>query len=98
MDKNLFNDLLTSFNEALEIKKGIKKPSRIFKLEAKNVKNIREKTGLSQNEFAHMIHISVRTLQNWEQNKRKPSGAAGALLKIIENIPNKAKKILNKTA
>jgi putative transcriptional regulator len=94
MDKNLFNDLVSSLNEAVEIRKGIKKPSRVFKLEAINVKDIRNKVGLSQNDFANMLHISVRTLKNWEQNQRKPSGAAVALLKLIEKMPKKTLEIL----
>ncbi len=43
------------------------------------------KTGLSQNAFAELLGVSVRTLQDWEQGRREPCGAAKTLLKIAEN-------------
>lgn len=51
------------------------------------VKDIREKLGLSQSAFASLLGVSVRTLQDWEQNRREPSGAARSLLIIAENRP-----------
>ncbi|MCK3657732.1 transcriptional regulator [Pasteurellaceae bacterium Pebbles2] len=47
----------------------------------------RQKTGLSQNEFAKVMGVSVRTLQGWEQGRRLPSGAAATLLKIVTRFP-----------
>ncbi|QIW15229.1 transcriptional regulator [Pasteurellaceae bacterium RH1A] len=47
----------------------------------------RQKTGLSQSEFARIMGISVRTLQGWEQGRRTPSGAAATLLKIATRHP-----------
>lgn len=41
----------------------------------------------TQNEFAAMLGVSVRTLQSWEQGKRQPSGAAASLLKLIAAKP-----------
>ena len=48
---------------------------------------IRESTGLSQSRFAQLLGVSVRTLQEWEQGRRSPSGAAKTLLKIAELNP-----------
>jgi transcriptional regulator, XRE family len=48
----------------------------------------RHKTGLSQSKFANSLNISVHTLKSWESGKRKPSGAAAALLKLLEKHPN----------
>ena len=45
---------------------------------------VRQATGLSQAEFAEILGVSVRTLQDWEQGRRKPSGAAATLLRIAE--------------
>lgn len=53
-----------------------------------SVRSIREKTGLSQAEFAALLGVSVRTLQDWEQERRVPSGAAKTLLLIAEKNPN----------
>ena len=52
-----------------------------------NVAGIREKTGLSQSRFAQLLGVSVRTLQDWEQKRRAPSGAAKTLLMIADKNP-----------
>ena len=52
-----------------------------------SVASIREKTGLSQERFATLLGVSVRTLQDWEQGRRVPSGAARTLLLIAERNP-----------
>lgn len=51
------------------------------------IASIRERTGLSQWRFAELLGVSVRTLQEWEQGRRKPSGAARTLLLIAEKNP-----------
>lgn len=52
-----------------------------------SVTSIREKTGLSQARFAQLLGVSVRTLQDWEQGRRAPSGAAKTLLMIADKNP-----------
>lgn len=52
-----------------------------------NVNNIREKMGLSQSAFAGLLGVSVRTLQEWEQGRRKPKGPAQALLRVADRHP-----------
>jgi len=51
------------------------------------VASIREKTGLSQAQFAQLLGASVRTLQDWEQGRRVPSGAARTLLIVANKNP-----------
>jgi len=53
-----------------------------------SVQSIRERTGLSQSQFAKLLGVSVRTLQEWEQGRRAPSGAARTLLLIAEKNPH----------
>ena len=52
-----------------------------------SVASIREGTGLSQPKFAQLLGVSVRTLQEWEQGRRAPSGAARTLLLIAAKNP-----------
>ena len=52
-----------------------------------SITSIREGTGLSQSRFAQLLGVSVRTLQEWEQGRRTPSGAARTLLMIAAKNP-----------
>jgi putative transcriptional regulator len=52
-----------------------------------SVATIRERTGLSQGQFAALLGVSVRTLQEWEQGRRAPSGAARTLLLVAAKNP-----------
>lgn len=90
MEATLFDELVASLNEAKAIIQGELSPSRRFELKRIDVKAIREKTGLSQSQFAHLIQISTKTLQNWEQQRRTPTGPAAALLKIVAVNPSSA--------
>ena len=66
-----------------EIKRG--KIGRVINVP--DVAKTREKTGLSQARFAQLLGVSVRTLQDWEQGRRAPSGAARTLLMIAAKNP-----------
>lgn len=77
-------------NIGQEILKGIRQLNRgdlgrVVKVPS--VTRIREKTGLSQPRFAALLGVSVRTLQEWEQGRRAPSGAARTLLLVAEKNP-----------
>jgi len=56
---------------------------------------VREQTGLSQGDFAKLMRVSVKTLQNWEQQRRNPTGPATALPKIVATAPEVALKSLH---
>jgi DNA-binding transcriptional regulator YiaG len=59
---------------------------------------VREKVELSQAQFARLLNVSVRTLQNWEQARREPTGPAKALLRIVEKEPTVALRALLESA
>lgn len=79
-----FKELLTSVDQARKIHTGKLKTSRVFEFHPIIVKRIRMKLHASQATFAQMIGVSVDTLQNWEQGRRRPEGPALALLKVAE--------------
>lgn len=96
MKKRMFKELLGSVREAGAILRGRRKPSRRTVIHASGVRVIRERTSLSQSEFAGLIGVSVNTLQNWEQDRRRPTGLAAALLSIIELDPVLAVKPIHR--
>lgn len=95
MDKTLFEELLGSLQEAKAIAKGKAAASRRFEVLAPDAKAVREQIGLSQSEFARLMRVSVKTLQNWEQHRRSPTGPAAALLKIVATAPEVALRSLH---
>lgn len=87
MKKDDFDSLLLSVRQAGKIRRGEMQPSRVTTYPVMDVRAIRERLGKSQSEFALMIGVSVATLQNWEQGRRRPTGPARALLKIAAKNP-----------
>ncbi len=57
---------------------------------AKFARGVRKRLGLTQLEFSHCIDVSLDTIRNWEQGKRRPTGAAKALLKVLDKAPEAA--------
>ena len=98
MDDKLFAKLIESASQAAEIVRGDRQASRTFEVTSDIVREIRERTGLSQERFAGLIHISVGTLRNWEQGRRRPDGPAAALLIAIKNDPTHVVAALNSAA
>lgn len=96
MEKALFADLVRSLKEASAIAKGEARASRQFDVPRTDVKAVRERIGLSQAEFAQLMRVNIKTLQNWEQHRRHPTGPAAALLRIVSAAPDVALKSLHR--
>ncbi len=94
MNDEDFAELAESIQQAGEIKKGVREPSRTFDFSPIDIKEIRNRLDKSQSEFALMIGVSVGTLQNWEQGRRKPVGPARALLKVASENPEAVREAL----
>lgn len=88
MNDELFTELVESVREGGAILRGEKEPSRRFEISAPNVMKIRERYKLSQSEFAALLGVSIKTLQNWEQGRRSPHGAARVLLHVADKHPD----------
>ena len=82
MNDKLFAQLVQSIKQAGQIRRGTKRAARRTTIGAPDVQRIRSRLGLSQEQFALMIGISPCTVQNWEQKRREPEGAAKALLMV----------------
>ncbi len=95
MDNELFNELLTSIQEAGKIMRGETKPMQVYEFEEPDVKAIRERIGFSQSKFAALIGVSLRTIQNWEQGHRHPTGPAKVLLRLVQADPESVFKNLH---
>jgi putative transcriptional regulator len=76
-------ELLTSVRQMKAGEKGA-----VHKVALSRVVEARLRAGLSQAQFAGILGVSVRTLQDWEQGRRNPSGAANTLLKIAAHHPD----------
>ena len=94
MDKDMFDELVASVLEMDDIVKSKKKASRQFEIPDPEVKAIRERLGVSQDKFAMILGVSKRTVENWEQGRRHPTGPARSLLRIVEADPEHALRAL----
>jgi putative transcriptional regulator len=87
MEDKFFAELVESIREGGKILRGEQKPARSFVIDRLDIKHIRNGYNLTQTEFAALLGISVRTLRNWEQGRRKPEGPARILLQVAAKHP-----------
>ena len=82
-----FERLVVSVKQAGAIRRGRLKAGRVTEFRPDDVRAVRVKLAKSQAEFALLIGVSVATLQNWEQGRRRPDGPARALLRVAARNP-----------
>jgi len=85
---NIFNELKTSLEEAVAIKKGDALPARVTRYNVADVKAIRAKLNVSQAELAAALGTSLDTVKSWEQKRRNPTGLAAKVLATIQDDPH----------
>src|ERR1700689_2796501 len=83
MKAKMFEELLESVREGGAILRGQRKAARRFELKSSGIRAIRERTSLSQSEFAQLMGVRSKRLQNWARDRRHPPGPAAAVLRII---------------
>ncbi|MFO1279338.1 MAG: helix-turn-helix domain-containing protein [Burkholderiaceae bacterium] len=91
MDKELEQFKADLLESVRQMKRG--KAARTTEVLLTPAADARAKVGVSQSEFAAMLGVSVRTLQDWEQGRREPSGAAKTLLKIAARTPDAVRAV-----
>ena len=93
MHKALFDELVQSVKQMKAIEAGRAKPARVTRATdllrgaTPDVAALRARFKLSQAKFARLLGISVDTLQNWEQGRRRPEGPAKVLLRVVATHP-----------
>jgi len=103
MRKDLFDQLVASVQEMKAIEAGRTKPSRVTRSidlldgDRPHVAALRARLKLSQTRFAALLGISVNTLQNWEQRRRRPEGPALVLLRVAAMHPEALLSVAQQT-
>lgn len=90
----LGESLIKGMEEVLAFAKGEDNGAIIHIPEEINVRRIRKKLNMSQSEFARYFGVSVRTIQDWEQGRRVPSGASKSFLFVIDREPEAVHRAL----
>ena len=99
MKKEDFDDLVKSMEQTAAWLRGEDVPGfRVHFPPGGDVAAIRRRTGLSQAAFARQIGISVATLRNWEQGRRRPDGPARVLLALLARDPDIVARTLSAAA
>ena len=97
MDKQHFEQLVKGVREMKRHMAGESvRGTRTTSIDEPDVRAIRKAADISQSQFARLIGVNLRTLQNWEQRRTRPTGPARALLKIVASDPKSAIEALHK--
>ena len=86
-ERNIGLEILEGLQEMKACKEGKLKLRKYTLEESSSTKEIRSRLNISQAAFAAIMGVSLRTIQDWEQGRRKPSGPAKSLLRIAERCP-----------
>jgi len=97
MARKAFEAIQGGLEDAIEYAKGnrTKGRARKVRIEPIDVRHLREQLALTQKEFAELFAVSLATLRNWEQGRRKPEGPALVLLNVIKREPRSVLRALS---
>lgn len=94
MSNAVFENIKQGLEEAIDFSKGKNTKAVVHNIKPDDIKKIRVRVGMSQNDFASAFGISPSTLQHWEQGVRKPRGPAQVLLNVVQKEPDTIFRIL----
>lgn len=96
MSKEAFEKIKAGLEDAREWSRGDRSRGKANRIEVPevDVRAVRSSLGLSQDSFATAFGVSVGTVRNWEQGRRRPEGPARVLLHVIEREPDAIKRVL----
>lgn len=89
--------LLEAAREAVSIARGEAKPARVHVPVSVEVKAVRGKLGMSQDEFAASFGFTLNQIRDWEQGRSRPTGGLRAYLTIIERDPDSVRRLLSES-
>lgn len=95
--RSVGSEIIEALHNAVAYAKGDNGKARTHRILVPpriNVKRVRRKLGMSQNDFAEQFGISAATVRNWEQGRRQPEGPARVLLTIIDREPAAVQRVL----
>ena len=94
MSKKAFDKIMGGLNDAITFSESQRDGYGVHVLDPLDIKAIRAKTGLSQAKFASAFALEKRAVEDWEQGRRAPHGAARVLLKVIDREPQAVMRAL----
>jgi putative transcriptional regulator len=94
MTRKARDKIAAALDEAIAVAGGIEKPARMHVAAEIDVKAIRRKTGLSQQEFAYSYGFTMEQIRSWEQKRARPLGGVRAYLVMIDADPEAVGRIL----
>jgi putative transcriptional regulator len=91
-----FNRIRAGLEDAIEYARGDTKDRRVHRIDvpAVNVRSIRHRTGLTQQEFSMKYGFAVASVCNWEQGRRQPDRSARLLLMVIDKHPEVVEEVI----
>lgn len=95
-ERNIGQEAIEGMREALEHARGERElKTHTVDVEVPDIKAIRERLDMTQQEFADLFGVNVHTLRNWEQGRRRPEGPARVLLAVVEQEPEAVLRALH---
>jgi putative transcriptional regulator len=98
MSKKAFDKIAAGLSEALEIARGNMKPAELYVPPEINVREIRKKLNLSQDDFAAEFGFTINQIRDWEQGRTRPLGGLRAYLMLIKSDPQVVSQLLRSGA